>query len=101
MYRGQVLTTQIVKTHTQGPAYGLDLDGAGPFLVLGYLQNAVLWADSCGGTRTGATPAGLGAGYPPQPGSSENPVRWLVLGGVLVVLAATVSVPAVVRRRLR
>lgn len=99
VYRGQVHATQAVKTPTQSPACGLELPEGGPYLVLGYLENGVLWANSCGGTRTGAPPADLGAGYPPQPGSSENPVVWVVLGGVVLVLAATIIVPAVVRRR--
>ena len=68
VFRGQVLATQTVRTHTQGPACGLDLEGPGPYLVLGYLRDGVLLANSCGGTRAGAPPAELGAGYPPQPG---------------------------------
>lgn len=99
VYRSQVLATQTVRTDSQGQACGLELRGAGPYLVMGYLQNGVLWANSCGGTRAGATPAELGDGYPPQPGSSESPVPWLVLSGVIVVLAAIGIVPAVVRRR--
>jgi hypothetical protein len=99
VYRSQVRTAQTVKTHTQGPACGLELPGAGPYLVMGYRQDGVLWANSCGGTRAGAAPAELGDGYPPQPGASESPVPWVVLGGVILVLATIGILPAVVRRR--
>ena len=101
VFRGQVFATQTVKTPTQGPACGLELSGAGPYLVLGYLQNGVLWANSCGGTRTGATPAELGSGYPPQPGSAPTGLTWTpTSGGVtLVVGAAFIGIALVVARR--
>ena len=100
-YRGQVLTTQTVTTPAQGPACGLDLEGPGPYLVLGYLQNGVLWANSCGGTRTGAVPAELGDGYPPTPGSAPTGVTWTPAssGLTLVVGAACIGLALYVARR--
>ncbi len=96
-----MFATQTVKTPTQNPACGLELSGAGPYLVLGYLQNGVLWANSCGGTRTGATPAELGAGYPPQTGSAPTGLTWTptTVGVTLVVGAAFVGIVLVVARR--
>ena len=101
VYRGQVRTAQTVKTPAQRPACGLDLSGAGPYLVLGYLKDGVLWANACGGTRTGAAPAELGAGYPPQPGSAPTGLTWTpTSGGVtLLVGAAFLGIALLVARR--
>jgi hypothetical protein len=103
VYRGQVLTTQTVRTPTQGPACGLELPEAGPYLVLGYLKNGELWANSCGGTRAGTPPAELGDGYPPQPGSAPTGVTWTPTSGVLtlVVGAAFLGIALVIARRAR
>ena len=109
VYRGQVLARQTVKTPAQGPACGLELSGAGPYLVLGYLQDGVLWANSCGGTRAGAAPASLGAGQPPVPDpaspaadgeASPGIGTWLpIVGFSLALTAAAVVGLSLVRRR--
>ncbi|HZA72482.1 MAG TPA: hypothetical protein VE476_06160 [Propionibacteriaceae bacterium] len=101
VFRGQALATQTVKTPSQGPACGLDLQGPGPYLVLGYLQDGVLWANSCGGTRTGAAPAELGPGYSPQPGSAPTGLTWTPTsaGVILLVGAAFLGIALVVARR--
>jgi hypothetical protein len=101
VYRGQVSTSQTVNTDTQTAACGLDLQGTGPFLVLGNLQNGVLWANSCGGTRTGPVPAELGAGSPPQPGSAPTGITWTPGSGTatLLVGAAFVGIALVLARR--
>ena len=101
VYRGHVLTTQTVRTHTQGPACGLDLAGPGPYLVLGYLRDGVLLANSCGGTRAGAPPAELGAGNPPQTSSAPTGVTWTPAnsGLTLVIGAAFIGLAVYLARR--
>ena len=89
VYRGQALTSQSVSTPAQAPACGLELDGAGPYLVLGYVENGKLLANSCGGTRPGAAPADLGPGYPPQAGAAPTGFTWTpTSGGATLVLGA-------------
>lgn len=99
VFRGEAHAIQTARTPTQSPACGLDLEGPGPYLVLGYLENGVLWANSCGGTRTGATPTELGPGSPPQPGSAPTGLTWtpansgltLVIGAAFLVIAVVVA----------
>jgi hypothetical protein len=111
VYRGQVLTTQTVKTPSRSPACGLELSTAGPHLVLGYLENGVLWANSCGGTRAGTAPASLGVGEvplpypaspPTDPATEEDPRngRWVPLVAfILALTTAAVVGLSLVRRR--
>ena len=107
VYRGQVRTVQTVKTPAQGPACGLELSGAGPYLVLGYLQDGALWANSCGGTRAGSAPASLGAGQPPLPDppspSADTEIpgigTWLPLVGFSLALTAAAVVGLSLVRR--
>ena len=102
VYRGRVLATQTVTTPSEGPACGLELSGAGPYLVLGYLKNGQLWANSCGGTRTGGPPPELGEGYPPQPGSAPTGLTWTpTSGGMTLVIGAVFIGIAVFLARLR
>ena len=92
VYKGSAYAEQRVQTASQGSACGLDLDGSGPFLVLGgYAPNGVMLANSCGGTTDAPAPAELGPGWLPQPGAeppNASGVIWPAVGGLLVVTAA-------------
>ena len=92
VYKGSAYAEQRVQTASQDGACGLDLNGSGPFLVLGgYAPNGTLLANSCGGTTRPPAPAELGPGSPPQPGvEPPNPagVVWPAIAGLLVVSAA-------------
>ncbi len=100
VYRGQVETLQPVLTHVQSSACGLDLTGAGPYVVLGFLQNGEVLASSCGGTRPGAPPAELGAGYPPR-APAPTGLTWTPSSGILTLLigVACIGYAVVVARR--
>jgi hypothetical protein len=101
VYRGQVPASQTVNTPSQSAACGLELTGAEPFLVLGYIRDGVLWADLCGGTRPGAAPAELGVGSPPQAGSAPTGVTWTPASGAMTLLvgAAFIGMAVVIARR--
>lgn len=101
VYRGQVETTQTVKTHVDSSACGLELPGGGPYVVLGFVQNDEILASSCGGTRLGGAPAELGAGYPPLTPSAPTGLTWTPSSGILTLLigAACIAFAVVVARR--
>lgn len=100
VYRGQVETLQPVLTHVQSSACGLELTGAGPFLVQGFLQDGEVLASSCGGSRAGGPPAELGAGYPPRTPAPTG-LTWTPSSGILTLLigAACIAYAFVIARR--
>jgi hypothetical protein len=91
VYKGSAYAEQRVQTASQRSACGLDLNGSGPFLVLGaYAPNGTLLANACGGTTDTPASAELGPGSLPQPGvEPPNPpgLIWPAVGGLLVVSA--------------
>jgi hypothetical protein len=103
VYRGRVLATQDLNTHVQSSACGLDLPAGGQYLVLGFLQNDVLLASSCGGTRLGGPPAELGPGYPPLSDSARTGLTWTPTNSTMTLLigAAFLVFAVVVARRRR
>jgi hypothetical protein len=89
VYKGSVYAEQRVQTASQRSACGLDLNGPGPFLVLGgYAPNGVLLANACGGSAKAPAPAYLGPGTPPRPGTEPPDVPgviWPAAGGLLLI----------------
>ena len=103
VYRGEVHQVQAVRTNVGSAACELELGGTGPFLVMGYYQEGRVWANSCGGTRPGAAPADLGAGYPPRPGAAPTGLTWTPTSGGMTLLigAAFIGIAVVLARRRR
>lgn len=109
VYKGEVATSQPVDSVVSGASCGLELEGAGPFLVFATAEEASLKANLCGGTRplgAGAGPA-LGAGYQPVAGvpvvaavdDADSQPALLALGGALGLIAAAAMVCESRRRR--
>ena len=77
LYKGNTGARQVVSTSASGASCGLEISGAGPFVVFANHadQPGQLEANLCGGTRTGGAPAVLGEGRTPQPesGSPSEP----------------------------
>ena len=96
VYKGSVYAEQRVQTASQRSACGLDLNGPGPFLVLGgYAPNGVLLANACGGSTKAPAPAELGAGAPPLPGTEPPDVPgviWPAAGGLLLITGVVLFV---------
>ena len=97
VYKGRATRTLVVTTASAGGTCGLEIRGAGPFLVLAEEKQAGLTADLCGGTRAGPAPASLGPGRAPlaDPTPSADPTaadplrgRWVPLVGLILAVSA-------------
>jgi hypothetical protein len=107
VYKGRATRTQVVATASAGGSCGLEIRGAGPFLVFADAKQAGLTADLCGGTRAGPAPAGLGPGRAPlaDPTPSADPAaadplrgRWVPLVGIILAVSAGAVVALSLRR---
>jgi hypothetical protein len=105
VYKGRTTTTQIVSSAGTTASCGLDISGAGPFLVYAQQEQTGLAASLCGGTGLGPVPADLGQGRPPEadpsrPGEGPATGAWIpVVGFVLAASAAGLVGWALIRRR--
>lgn len=75
VYKGEVFETQTIRTNVDAGACGLELRGAGPFLIFGSGAGSEYGADLCGGSRLlepDGVPPGFGDPTPPAPGSSAS-----------------------------
>jgi hypothetical protein len=113
VYAGQAYERQSVASWAFGESCGLQLDGAGPYLVFARttagptdpaIAEGELVSDLCSGTRPlegGVVPTSFGQALAPRPGSSptggERPLG--VLLAVAVGAGAVVGVVALVRTR--
>ena len=73
IYKGDAGPRQVIATSASGASCGLEIGGAGTFLVFANLRTsrASCKANLCGGTRAGGALATLGEGRAPQPESGQ------------------------------
>ena len=104
VYKGDAYAEQAVVTPTTS-SIELDLEGPGPYLVLGRAGGRWVESDSCSGTRplAAADLSALGPSRPPLAGSSPSAPWWApvvavgIAGGAVVAMAALRA--RMVRRR--
>lgn len=105
VYKGAVQTTQVVTTAGSGSSCGLEISGAGPFLVYAQQGQTGLTAGLCGGTGPGPAPASLGLGQPPRPDPTRTDPGpgagyWIpVIGLALAASAAGLVGWSLIRRQ--
>ncbi|MGR6966431.1 hypothetical protein ACU610_18390 [Geodermatophilus sp. URMC 61] len=109
VYVGEVSARQGVVSAASGASCGLELSGAGPFLVFATRQGDRLTADLCGGTGPWTAPAAaevqmLTGASPPEPGEAGTELSAglpdaAVQGAVAVLLVGAFVGGRLLRRR--
>lgn len=114
IYKGDAGSRQVIATSASGASCGLEIGGAGTFLVFANHADepGELQANLCGGTRAGGAPAALGDGRAPQanpasppgspgpitPGDESNSGTLLIILGVAIIAAAVMIAVRSARR---
>lgn len=111
VYKGDALVRQTIVTARDGASCGLEIAGAGPFLVFATTTDSIvtgagegeLYSNLCGGTRAtadDAIPASFGDAQPASPVSTggDNSFPYWAMPGIIVVVIGVASVVLALRR---